>query len=112
MGSQEIIKETFFISHGTPRMTIEASKPARKFLESWRDKIYFKKPKAILVISAHWETDFPSVNAVDINDTIYDFYGFPAPMYQVFLSLPIHISILNLVFSVYRQAQILNAVHI
>nr|ACO59903.1 4,5-DOPA dioxygenase extradiol [Suaeda salsa] len=85
MGSNnnnEKIKETFFLSHGTPMMIIEESQPARKFLESWTEKIYSKKPKAILVISAHWETDHPAVTSVEVNDTIHDFYGFPAPMYQ------------------------------
>ncbi|KNA05514.1 hypothetical protein SOVF_189620 [Spinacia oleracea] len=82
MAGQESIKETFFISHGTPMMAIDESKPSRKFLESWREKIYSKKPKAILVISAHWETDSPSVNSVDVNDTVYDFGGFPARLYQ------------------------------
>lgn len=88
MGSEDNIKETFFISHGTRTMALDDTKPSRKFLESWREKIFTKKPKAILVISAHWETDQPSVNVVDINDTIYDFRGFPARLYQFKYSAP------------------------
>ncbi|KMT13945.1 hypothetical protein BVRB_4g077820 [Beta vulgaris subsp. vulgaris] len=77
------IMETFYISHGSPMLAIDDSIPARHFLKSWREKIYDQKPKAILIISGHWETHEPTVNAVDRCDTIYDFYGFPAPMYKL-----------------------------
>nr|QED21472.1 DODAb [Stegnosperma halimifolium] len=74
------IKETFYISHGSPMLAIDDSLPARKFLKDWRGTL---KPNSILIISAHWETDVPSVNAVRVCDTIHDFYGFPAPMYKL-----------------------------
>jgi 4,5-DOPA dioxygenase extradiol len=41
------------------------------------------RPKAIVVVSAHWETARPAVNAVAVNDTIHDFYGFPRPLYAL-----------------------------
>ncbi|GAB2277251.1 hypothetical protein Dimus_011958 [Dionaea muscipula] len=81
------IKEVFFISHGSPTLSIDESLPARHFLKSWKEKVFSQRPKGILVISGHWETDEPTVNVVDRCDTIYDFYGFPEPMYQ---SYPCH----------------------
>ncbi|XP_077210549.1 extradiol ring-cleavage dioxygenase-like [Tasmannia lanceolata] len=75
--------DTFFISHGAPTLAIDESLPARHFLKSWEEKIFQERPKSILVISGHWETSDPTVNIVDRNDTIYDFYGFPKPMYQL-----------------------------
>nr|QED21471.1 DODAa2 [Stegnosperma halimifolium] len=83
MDGGNLIRETFFISHGTPKMSIDESMAARHFLESWKEKVYSKRPNSILVVSAHWETHQPTVNAVDRSDTIYDFRGFPAPMYQL-----------------------------
>ncbi|CAL1392325.1 unnamed protein product [Linum trigynum] len=78
------IAETFFISHGSPTLSIDDSLPARHFLKSWEQKVYQKeKPQAILIISAHWDTKLPSVNVVDRNDTIHDFYGFPKQMYEL-----------------------------
>ncbi|KAK1587635.1 hypothetical protein Q3G72_015159 [Acer saccharum] len=75
--------DTFYISHGSPTLSIDDSLPARHFLQAWKDKVFAEKPNSILVISGHWETHFPTVNVVDRNDTIYDFYGFPDKMYQL-----------------------------
>ncbi len=71
---------TLFLSHGAPDIVISES-PARTFLR--RLGKAFEKPKAILVASAHWETAEPSLNAVVVNETIYDFGGFPAPLYAM-----------------------------
>lgn len=81
------IQDTFYISHGSPTLSIDESMPARHFLQSFQQKVYpsdAPRPSSILVISAHWETTYPTVNVVDgPNDTIYDFYGFPKKMYQL-----------------------------
>ena len=84
-----VMKETLFISHGSPTLSIDDSLPARHFLKSFTQKVSLsQRPTSILVISAHWETDTPAVNVISgANDTIYDFYGFPKPMYQVPSSL-------------------------
>ncbi|KAF6167093.1 hypothetical protein GIB67_041348 [Kingdonia uniflora] len=76
--------DTFFISHGSPTLSIDESLPARHFLQSFGEKVFQEKPKAILIISGHWETSDPTVNVVNgPMDTIYDFYGFPKSMYQI-----------------------------
>ncbi|WOL03598.1 extradiol ring-cleavage dioxygenase-like [Canna indica] len=76
--------DTFFLSHGSPTLSIDDSLPARPFLQSWRSRVMQATPRAILVISAHWETDTPTVNVINgANDTIHDFYGFPKPMYKL-----------------------------
>ncbi|KAK6923635.1 Extradiol ring-cleavage dioxygenase, class III enzyme, subunit B [Dillenia turbinata] len=76
--------DTFFISHGSPTMSIDETMPARHFLESWQQKVWTQNPKSILIISGHWETDVPTVNLVQHNDTIHDIYDFfPKHMYQI-----------------------------
>lgn len=55
---------------------------ARKFLASLPE-ILPERPKAILMISAHWERLRPAVNAPPANETIHDFGGFPPALYQI-----------------------------
>ncbi len=46
------------------------------------------KPKALLVISAHWECPQPTVLAVDTHSLLFDYYGFPEHTYR--LQYPAH----------------------
>jgi 4,5-DOPA dioxygenase extradiol len=71
---------SLFLSHGAPTLPLTDT-PARSFLSQLgRD---LPRPSTILVISAHWETDRPTVNAVAWNETIHDFYGFPRALYDL-----------------------------
>lgn len=53
------------------------------WLKKFKSRYVDGRPKAILAISAHWDTQEPAVNAVSRNATIHDFYGFPSALYQV-----------------------------
>ncbi len=55
--------------------------PARDFLRGLGQQI--GKPRAILAVSAHWDTPAPHVNSVAINDTIHDFGGFAPALYDL-----------------------------
>jgi 4,5-DOPA dioxygenase extradiol len=69
-----------FLSHGSPMLPLTHA-PARDFLAGLGRSL--GRPKAIVVASAHWETKDPAINAVAINDTIHDFYGFPPALYEL-----------------------------
>jgi len=71
---------SLFLSHGAPTLPLTDT-PARSFLAEFGAVL--RRPKAILVISAHWETSVPTINAVDRNETIHDFGGFPRPLYEL-----------------------------
>ncbi len=72
---------TLFVSHGSPMLAVEDGR-ARQFLAAWNNRI--DRPKAILVISAHWEqSGGPAVSVTARPDTIHDFGGFPRELYEI-----------------------------
>ena len=71
---------SLFLSHGAPTLPLTDT-PARAFLSNIGRTL--ERPKAILVVSAHWETETPAVNAVALNETIHDFGGFPRALYEL-----------------------------
>ena len=78
---------SLFISHGAPTLLVEDS-PARRYLSGVGKQ--FGSPRAILVISAHHHSHGNSV-AVTSNatpETIYDFSGFPEPLYEIAYPAP------------------------
>ena len=40
-------------------------------------------PRAIIVVTAHWETDVVTVSGADKHDLYYDYYGFPPEAYKI-----------------------------
>jgi 4,5-DOPA dioxygenase extradiol len=71
---------TLFISHGSPMHAVDASRAAAGWADLGRN---LPRPKAILVASAHWESEWPMLTTSRRPETIHDFGGFPAALYEL-----------------------------
>lgn len=69
-----------FLGHGSPMNAIEENEFVRGFRNVSSE---IEKPKAILVVSAHWESRGTQVTAMAKPATIHDFGGFPKALYDI-----------------------------
>ena len=87
---------TLYIPHGggpcffmepSPPLPRDLWDPLANYLKSI-DKSLGRRPKAVLVISGHWEMPRPTVNTAPNHTLLFDYYGFPEHTYQ--LTYPAH----------------------
>jgi 4,5-DOPA dioxygenase extradiol len=71
---------SIFISHGSPMHALQPGAAG----EAWKAIAErLPRPKAILIASAHWETNLPMLTGSDKPETVHDFYNFPEPLYRL-----------------------------
>ncbi len=70
-----------FLGHGNPMNVLNPNNPFNQAISDIGKKL--PKPRAILMISAHWYDTQLEVISGEYPPLIYDFYGFPKELYQV-----------------------------
>jgi aromatic ring-opening dioxygenase catalytic subunit (LigB family) len=68
-----------FVELGLPPHEVEA---LAAYLRSVRD-VPPRRPRALLVVSAHWEEPVPTVQTAAHPPILYDYYGFPPESYAI-----------------------------
>lgn len=68
-----------FLSHGAPTLAVQETHETHAWAQLAHDS---PRPREILVISAHWDTDAPVASIAPQPATIHDFHGFPRELYE------------------------------
>lgn len=71
---------TLFVPHGAPTFALQPG-PAGAALAAAVARL--PRPRAIVVMSPHWDTEMPTVGCAPQLETIHDYWGFPAPLYDI-----------------------------
>lgn len=71
---------SLFVPHGAPTFALAPGVAGTALQEQIQA---LPTPRALVVVSAHWETGISTVGTAASLETIHDFRGFPAPLYQI-----------------------------
>lgn len=94
---------TMFFGHGSPLNAVQKN-DFTDFLS--KASLLAPKPKAILAISAHWETRGTKVMSLETPKTIHDFGGFPESLYKIQYPAKGNVKLADLIVQLMKDHQV------
>ncbi|HXE37116.1 MAG TPA: class III extradiol ring-cleavage dioxygenase, partial [Azonexus sp.] len=71
---------TLFVPHGAPTFALRPGAAGAALVRLAKS---LALPRAIVIVSAHWDTAVPTVGLADRPETVHDFWGFPDELYTL-----------------------------
>ena len=74
------LRNVLFVPHGAPTFALQPG-AAGAAMSAMANRL--AAPRAVVIMSPHWDTRVPTVSTATQLETIHDFYGFPAELYDI-----------------------------
>ncbi|MGD8843283.1 MAG: class III extradiol ring-cleavage dioxygenase [Gammaproteobacteria bacterium] len=80
LSAEQLPMSSLFVAHGAPDLVL-SDIPARRFLRSLGRSL--ARPRAIVVVSAHWVAPELQITPAARLETLHDYYGWQAELYDI-----------------------------
>ena len=80
MSSNPVPQSSLFVPHGAPTFAL---RPGAAEAALVRVAARLPRPRAVIVVSAHWDTETPTVGMAGRLETMHDYWGFPRELYSI-----------------------------
>lgn len=96
-----------YLSHGGGPLPLLGDISHLKMIEFMKQLSYkIKRPEAIIVFSAHWEENIPTILGSDNPGLLYDYYGFPDETYNLHYHIPTSLKLRDQIINIFKKKNV------